>query len=397
MFKDNWDLTTIDQQKKMVEIHRPDGKPDILQQIEHGLITIIGGYKNLGRLYRGIICPTLRQYVLLGDGSTMTDGVIYNPLQDAPEETKPIKLDDRWEFVKNDDRLVFTEDEPDRELEVVEALAVAARVMRGYNDTLGTQALLTAEDLYSGVSINEIEEIRQAGARVESGLYGFRVDDRRYERTLVCKIRAAAELLVTTGNRQYKEDLIKLLNDQAIGNSDVIAYLGKVLPLIGNKQLTTKITEAARKYRMEIDRYEKESPYSVPFPHRIGSSWGLQSHSMKQYQLFKAFPDIFDGKGVILALNAVLGFHPGENAMSLVSGVGSKSAVVAYGFNRADGSYVPGGTIKGPVILKPAVPELKIWPYLWQESEYVIDAQNTGGAVHFMFLVMAAMDILNHQ
>ena len=51
----------------MVEIHQPDGKPDMLQQIEHGALSIVGGYRSLGRLYRGIIEPTLPQYMHLGD------------------------------------------------------------------------------------------------------------------------------------------------------------------------------------------------------------------------------------------------------------------------------------------------------------------------------------------
>jgi len=55
---------------------KPDGKPDVLQQIEHGALSVVGGYRNLGRLYRGIICPTLRQYTLSGDGINMTDGLI---------------------------------------------------------------------------------------------------------------------------------------------------------------------------------------------------------------------------------------------------------------------------------------------------------------------------------
>ena len=29
--------------QEFVEIHQPDGKPDILQQMEHGLLSIVGG------------------------------------------------------------------------------------------------------------------------------------------------------------------------------------------------------------------------------------------------------------------------------------------------------------------------------------------------------------------
>ena len=77
-FDIKYDETSIDQKSHIVEIHQPDGKPDILQQIEHGALSVVGGYKNLGRLYRGIIEADKRQYVMLGDGSTMTDGLFYD-------------------------------------------------------------------------------------------------------------------------------------------------------------------------------------------------------------------------------------------------------------------------------------------------------------------------------
>ncbi|MCB0749658.1 MAG: glycoside hydrolase family 9 protein, partial [Ignavibacteriae bacterium] len=58
LFDNQIDETTVDQKNRLVEIHKPDGKSDLLQQIEHGVLSIIGGYESLGRLYRGIICPT---------------------------------------------------------------------------------------------------------------------------------------------------------------------------------------------------------------------------------------------------------------------------------------------------------------------------------------------------
>ncbi|MEZ4828684.1 MAG: glycoside hydrolase family 9 protein [Bacteroidia bacterium] len=88
LFQVNYDATTIDQAGKIVEMHRPDGKPDVLQQIEHGALTVVGGYEALGRLYRGIICSDLRQYTLLGDGMVMTDNLKYDPSlkkMNAPE------------------------------------------------------------------------------------------------------------------------------------------------------------------------------------------------------------------------------------------------------------------------------------------------------------------------
>jgi hypothetical protein len=47
----------------------PTASPTCCRQLEHGVLSVVGGYESLGRLYRGIIEPTLRQYVFLGDGA----------------------------------------------------------------------------------------------------------------------------------------------------------------------------------------------------------------------------------------------------------------------------------------------------------------------------------------
>ena len=129
-FHPDYDNTSINQQTHVVEIQQPDGKPDILQQIEHGLLSIVGGYKSMGVFYRGIIEPTLRQYTTLGDPANITDNKFYSELKTngtVPAVGLPNSPDDRW---------VFTEENPGRAVEVAAALAAASRVMKGYNDTL---------------------------------------------------------------------------------------------------------------------------------------------------------------------------------------------------------------------------------------------------------------------
>ncbi len=107
-FDVKYDNTTIDKQHQAVEIQVPDSKPDMLQQIEHGLLSIVGGYRSLGRLYRGIIEPTKRQYTLLGDPANLTDNIPFKTTnaKDVPPIGLPGSADDRW---------VFTEDNPNRE------------------------------------------------------------------------------------------------------------------------------------------------------------------------------------------------------------------------------------------------------------------------------------------
>ena len=64
---------------RFVDIHRPDGKPDVLQQIEHGALQIAAQYRTIGRLVRGIVDGELHRYHHLGDASTQTDNLVYDP------------------------------------------------------------------------------------------------------------------------------------------------------------------------------------------------------------------------------------------------------------------------------------------------------------------------------
>jgi len=73
--------------------------------------------------------------------------------------------------------------------------------------------------------------------------------------------------------------------------------------------------------------------------------------------------------------------------------VGTRSLTVAYGANRADWSYIPGGVASGTALIRPDLPELKEWPFLWQQTEYVMG----GGSCHFLFLALAADWLLNER
>ena len=357
-----YDETSVDQKTRIVEIHHPDGKPDILQQIEHGALSVVGGYKNLGRLYRGIICPTKRQYVLLGDGSTMTDGLIYYKDLLAGERTGTSSSvpDDRW---------VFTENNPSRELSTAAHLAAAARALKGFNDTLSTQCLDVARAIYS-------HDYQLTGRAINS------------------KIHAASELFITTGEEQYRNFILQ--NESAVikGIRDLGWLIGRTLPKINSSEFTTAVKNATKSLSEEIMKQASETPFGVPYrPNIWGAGWDIQSFGVRQYFLHTAFPDIFPSAPVFSALNFILGVHPGENTSSFASGVGARSTTVAYGVNRADWSYIPGGVSSGTALIRPDFPELLDWPYLWQQQEYVMG----GGATNFMFLVLAADKLLREN
>lgn len=342
----NYDATTIDQKRKITEIHQPDGKNDILQQIEHGLLSVVGGYRSLGRLYRGIISHNLRQYVLMGDASTMTDGISGND-------------DDRW---------VFTEENPVRELTTAAQLAGAARVMRGFNDELGEQALQIAKELY------EITDCREDAKKA--------------------KIHAAAELYLSTFEEKYEEFIVSE-KDCIMENMQEIGWvICRVISKIKDHNFRKVFRDAVIILKKEVDKLNAETPYGIPYrPYIWGAGWMVQSIAFQYYYFYKAFPDIFDKEIIFNALNFVLGCHPGTNTASFASGVGARSATAAYGANRADWSYIPGGVVSGTALIRPDFPELLEFPFLWQQTEYVLG----GGSSNYMFMVLAAQQLLQEK
>lgn len=127
-----------------------------------------------------------------------------------------------------------------------------------------------------------------------------------------------------------------------------------------------------------MDEELSKNPYGVPIATGTwggsGQAAGLGVHA---YFLHQAFPDIMGSEYTLRSLDYGLGTHPVSN-VSYVSSVGAHSKLVAYGNNRADYSFIPGGMIPGVVILQPDYPELKDdWPFLWFENEYVVDTVTT--------------------
>lgn len=347
-FRPDIDVTAIDHQRHRVEIHEPDGRNDILQQVENGALTVVRSYQALGRLYRGIICNSLRQYAMLGDAAAMTDGIAGN-------------ADDRW---------IFTEDNPSRALSTAAQLAGAARVLRGFNDPLASECLDIATSIY--------QQYAGSGQLTANRLH------------------VAAELYLTTGQQTYL--------DYLLGHQELIMnnigrhgwYLARIATQLAqrtdtaSRRFSDAFRSALTNYRSVLDRRSAQTPYGVPYEPSIwGAGWDIQRFGFEYYFLAAAFPDIFPPVTVYRALDFILGCHPGSNTASFASGVGAQSATVAYGLNRADWSYIPGGVVSGTALIRPDFPELLTFPFLWQQTEYVLG----GGSSHYMFLVLAAQSL----
>ncbi len=379
LFHPALDNTTIDQASGIVEIHRPDGKPDILQQIEHGVLSVVGGYNSMGRLYRGIQDASLHQYTFLGDAANMTDNIVFHDddgaamkvlseaatagdqsepkIDHLPPLGSPGSADDRW---------VFTEESPEHELDTAGGLAAASRALAGFNDPLARDCLRIAQELWASARAPDVS---------------------------LDRLEPAIELFQTTGEKKYADTIIAL-GDKIVENVGQYGWLGaRSLGLVKDPAFVAKVRAALLVYRSDVDALEKKTPYGIPYePDVWGAGWDIQRFGVQQYFLHAGAPDIFPTTYMLHAVDFILGCHPGANTSSFVSGVGANSLIPAYGLNRADWSYIPGGIASGTALIRPDFPELLDWPFLWQQREYCLGYATSD----YVFLVLAANHVLNN-
>ena len=389
------DNTTVSQEKRYTEIHRPDGKSDILQQIEHGTLALIAQHRAVGHAIPGIVAGHLYQYPHLGDGSTTTDNLVYNPKLDPQSQERTVgtmydpstdaptpeervmqsdgvtsgRFDDRWAFTTNTSALNYGS---------AAALAAASRALRGYNDELANECIETAKGVW------EFEQGREPNLYHFGNTTGGALPDEM--------LKAAVELLITTGEQGYADTVGQLLPEMEDRFAFNVPMLVQAIPHM-DEDYSKRLKELAIAYRAEIEAYEQENPFGVPIT-RAGWAGGgtVISFGISNYWLHKAFPEIVEKDWVLRSLNYMFGTHPGSSR-SLISGVGTESKLVAYGANRADFSFIPGGIVPGVLVLPPDFPENKEnWPFFWGQNEYVV---TVGGS--YIFLANAVNQLLTES
>ncbi len=366
------DQTLVDQERRYVDLHVPDGKEDILQQIEHGAIALLAQHKAVGHAIPGIIVSDISQYTHLGDGMTMTDNLIYNQELNLDESDGFYsgKPDDRWAFTSRSSALNYGS---------AAALAATSRVLDEYHPEFSEECLRTAEWVW--VEENSKDPDLFHVGNTTGGNLQFEI------------FRAAVELLEATGKDIYKQYILDNsgIIERGFGITAVLAV--RAMPYM-NEEYRAQIKQQTINYKQHIDSLEYHNPFGVRITRGGWAGNGrVLDYSITNYYLYKAFPDIMDPKDVYVGLNYLFGCHPGSS-ISFVSGVGIQSKEVAYGMNRADYSFISGGVVPGVLILPPDFPENKEdWPFLWGENEYVIPM-----GPRYIFAVKAAEELLtiNH-
>ena len=372
-FKPMRDETFIDKKIRYVDIHRPDGVPDLLQQIEHGTFALVAQAENIGHMARGIVAPVLDQYHHLGDASTITDGLPYNPkLGPLENDGKSSgRIDDRW---------AFTNRNPNLDIQTAASLAAASRVLKGYNDDLSERALKEAKRLFS-----EATTILKNQTQNNSNANRFGVGG---------EINAYLQFYITTGEKQYAdkfEELLWVSMDDRNANFIIPTAL-QAIPYM-DASYKEKLRPYVVKYKEFSDQNVKDNPYGVPITlGQWGGSGQAVGWATTNYYIHKYFPDIISPEYILKGLEYIFGCHPYSN-LSFVEAVGARSKHLAYGNNRADFSIIAGGLVPGLILLKPDFLENKDdWPFLWGENECTI-----GGCAAYVYLANAVQKLMKEN
>ena len=338
LFHPQRDETFVSEQQRYVELHRPDGVPDVLQFIEHGVLNLVAQAEQIGHMASTLSNSILDNYHHLGDAASITDGLHYDP------SLKPYEVSaDGKRSGTPDDMWAFTTRNPSLDLQAAGVFTSAARVLRGYNDELADRAQKQADRL-----TKEAREL-QRGSRFRRNRQAENEND----------------WLTGTGEANYR---------------NVARNLQTMLDSIPMKDAAykEKLRPAVRQYLDYIRSFDQQNPYGVPIG--LGNWAGVNAvlnFGITVNYAHIYFPDIIPKDEVYRVANWLYGCHPYHN-YSFVAVVGAaRPKQVFYGNNRADFSFIPGNVAPGLLFRKPDHFEnYDDWPFLWGQNEGTI-AGNT--------------------
>ena len=390
LFKPQRDETFVSQQQRYVDLHRPDGVPDILQFIEHGTLNLVAQAEQIGHMASTLSNSILDNYHHLGDAASITDGLHYDP------SLKPYEVSaDGKRSGTPDDMWAFTTRSPQLDLRAATMFAAAYQALKGYNDNLAERALTQSKRLMAEATelINARRATRQMQADEDfSWIDGIENDPNakpdKKRQALMARSRKNREqlgdmatnlqLYGATKEKQYLDNFTKQIWDALELNLasnmqtalDAIPYM--------DEDYKKKLRPYVEKYNAYVQDFDKQNPYGVPIG--LGNWAGVNmvlNFGITVNYAHIYYPDIVSKDEVYRVANWLYGCHPYHN-YSFVAVVGAaRPKQVFYGNNRADFSAIPGNVAPGLLFRKPDHFEnFDDWPFLWGQNEGTI-AGNT--------------------
>ena len=365
LFHSQRDETFVSEQQRYVDLHRPDGVPDILQFIEHGTLNLVAQAEQIGHMATTLSNSVLDNYHHLGDAVSITDGLHYDrslkPYEVSADGKSSGTPDDMWAFTTRNPRLDFN---------AATMFAAASRALEGYNDDLAQRALTQSKRLMQEATelmANSNQRGQMGGMATNLQLYAA-THEKHYLDSFIEQIWPALEQNAT-GNLQTALDAIPYMDE---------AYKQRLRPYV-------------QKYQEYILSFDKDNPYGVPIG--LGNwagSGNVVSFGTTICFAYLYFPDIIRKDDLYRAANYIFGCHPYHN-YSLVAAVGAaRPKAVFYGNNRADFSFIPGNVAPGLLFRQPDHFEnYDDWPFLWGQNEGTV-----GGNTQYVIFGSAFKNVL---
>ena len=358
-FKPMRDETFVSEKQRYVDLHRPDGVPDVLQYIEHGTLNLVAQAENIGHMAQTLSNSVLDNYHHLGDAAAITDGLHYDPRLKPYEKSADGKSsgtpDDMW---------AFTTRNPYLDLQAATMFAAASRALQGYNDDLSRRALVQSKRLMKEGT--ELMAKTPANGR-NRGRGGFG------------NMSTNLQLYVSTGEQHYLDDFVEQIWPALDrGASFAMQPALDAIPYL-DEAYKERLRPYVQQYKEYMDSLDVQNPYGVPIGlGNWAASGSVVSFGTTASFASKYFPDIIGPEYALKAAGYLFGCHPYHN-YSLVAAVGAtRPKEVFYGNNRADFSFIPGNVAPGVLFRHPDHFEnYDDWPFLWGQNEGTI-AGNTG-------------------
>lgn len=376
LFKPERDETFVSEEQRYVDLHRPDGTPDILQYIQHGVLNLVAQAEQIGHMASTLSNSVLDNYHHLGDAASITDGLHYDP------SLKPYEVSaDGKSSGTPDDMWAFTTRNPWLDMRAATMFAAAANALKGYNDSLAARALTQSKRLMA-----EAEELQRQQAAKESRPRARRRMGGVASTNLQLYIATQEEDYLKVFKKEIWEDLNRNVASNLQTALDAVPYM--------DEAYKKKLRPYVEKYDEYIKDFDKDNPYGVP----IGTgNWAgigpLLNFGITVCFAHLYYPDIVEKAEVYRTANWLFGCHPYHN-YSLVAAVGAaRPKRVFYGNNRADFSFIPGNVAPGLLFRKPDHFEnYDDWPFLWGQNEGTI-----AGNTQYIIFSTALRDIVGEQ
>ena len=351
-FHPKWDELTVDQKARSVEMHQPDGVPDLVAASGARRLAAARAGPCLRTSHRRIQSAWLTQYTYVGDAASQSDNLLYDPKLSPTQKGRILRQSRRPLGM---DRL--------HRLQPIRRIGLAGRrihVLKGWNDPLAKECLDTAVKLWNDEKTHPAPNPFRGGFAARFGSPDW---------------SAALELMIATNGAEPYKQRVQELFPEMLKNMTFRGWTAvRALPYL-DPSYKAQFKTALQAWLPQLDKQLDATPFGVP-PAR--GDWGgaeqVADFGAEMYFLHQAFPDVVGPEYTLRAANYLLGTHP-VSSESYIAAIGTLSRKQTYSNNRGDYSYIPGAMIPGYVVIKPDYPEcISDFGMLWFEHETTVSA-----------------------